>query len=92
MRYKIFICEMESFLLLKHFKCQMFRIKQDKAKRNRRQSLVSQLQQRSPYLACTTVNSNVGSGDFSLVLGSLHVCVHAHVRSHVFQSMDWVGL
>ena len=30
------------------------------------------------------VNSNVDTGDFSLVLGSLHVCGHAHVP----QDMD----
>ena len=26
-----------------------------------------------------TVNSNIGTGDFSLVLGSLHVCGHSYV-------------
>ena len=30
-----------------------------------------------------TVTSDVGMGDFSLVLELLHVCGHAHVRSHV---------
>ena len=34
------------------------------------------------------VNSNVGMGDFLLVLGSLQVCEYAHVRSHVSQDMD----
>ena len=29
------------------------------------------------------VDSDVGTDDFSLVLGILHVCGHAHVRSHV---------
>ena len=30
-----------------------------------------------------TVDSDVSTGDFSLLLGILHVCEHAHVRSHV---------
>ena len=37
--------------------------------------------------ACTA-NSDVDTGDFSLVLGNLHVCGHVHVRSHVSQGMD----
>ena len=35
-----------------------------------------------------TVKSDVGSGDFSLMLGILHVWEHAHVRSHVSQDLD----
>ena len=35
-----------------------------------------------------TVSSNAGTGDFSLVLGVLYVCGHAHVRSHVPPGMD----
>ena len=35
-----------------------------------------------------TVDSDVGTGDFSLVLGILHVCGHVQVRSHVSQGMD----
>ena len=35
-----------------------------------------------------TVDSDVGTGDFLLVLGILHVCGHAHVRSHVSLHMD----
>jgi len=35
-------------------------------------SLVLQLRQHSSYLACA-VNNDVGTGDFSLVLGILHV-------------------
>ena len=37
-----------------------------------------------------TVNNDVGTGDFSLVLGILHACGHAHVRSHVSPGMDWL--
>ena len=35
-----------------------------------------------------TVDSDIGMGDFSLVLGILHMCGHAHVRSHVSPGMD----
>ena len=35
-----------------------------------------------------TVDSDVGTGDFSLVLGILHVYGQAHVRSHVCPNMD----
>ena len=35
-----------------------------------------------------TVDSDVGNGDFSLVLGILHVYGHAHVRSYVPPDMD----
>ena len=34
------------------------------------------------------VDSDVGTGDFSLVLGILHVCGHARMRSHVSPGMD----
>ena len=34
-----------------------------------------------------TIYSDVGTGNFSLVLGILHVCGHAHVRSHVSPGM-----
>ena len=37
-----------------------------------------------------TVESDVGSCDFSLVLGIPHVCVDAHMKSHMCQDMDWV--
>ena len=50
-------------------------------------SLVLQLRQHSSYLACA-VNNDVGTGDFSLVLGILHVCGQAHVRSHVSPGME----
>ena len=36
---------------------------------------------------CTS-DSDIGKGDFSLVLGNLHVCVRKHVRSHVSPVMD----
>ena len=32
--------------------------------------------------------SDVGTGDFSPELGILHVCGHAHVRSHESPGMD----
>ena len=35
-----------------------------------------------------TVDSDVGTCDFSLVLQILHVCGYVHVRSHVFPGMD----
>ena len=35
-----------------------------------------------------TVNNDVGTGDFSLMQGILHVCGFVHVQSHVFQGMD----
>ena len=34
------------------------------------------------------VDSDVATGDFSLVLGILHVCGHAHMRSHVSPDTD----
>ena len=34
------------------------------------------------------VDSDVGTGDFSLVPGILHVCRQAHLRSHVPPGMD----
>ena len=34
-----------------------------------------------------TVDSDVGTGNFSLVLGILHVYGHAHVRLHVSLGM-----
>ena len=38
-----------------------------------------------------TFDSDVGMGDFSLVWGGgLHVCRHAHVRSHVSPGMNCV--
>ena len=36
-----------------------------------------------------TVDSDVGKGDFSLVLGILHESGHVHVRLHVSPDMDW---
>ena len=35
-----------------------------------------------------TVDSDISTGDLSLVLGILHVCRHIHVRSHVSLGMD----
>ena len=34
------------------------------------------------------VDSDVGTGDFSFVLGILHVCGHAHAPSHMAPGMD----
>ena len=36
------------------------------------------------------VDSDVGTGDSSLVLGTLHVNEHAHVHLHVSPSMDCI--
>ena len=33
-----------------------------------------------------TVHSDVGTVDFSLVLGTLHMCRHVHMGSFVFQA------
>ena len=33
------------------------------------------------------VDSDNGKGDFSLVLGILHMSGHVHIRSHVFSGM-----
>ena len=35
-----------------------------------------------------TIDSDVGTIDFSLVLGILYVCGHTHKGSHVSPSMD----
>ena len=40
-------------------------------------------------MRCCTVDIYVDTGDFSLVLGILHVCGQGHMRSHVFPGMDW---
>ena len=37
-----------------------------------------------------TVDSDVGTCGFSLELGIVHVCGHAHVRSYVSPGMDCV--
>ena len=39
-----------------------------------------------------TVDSDVGKGNFSLVLGIFHVCGDAHVRSHLSPCMDCLTL
>ena len=36
-----------------------------------------------------TVDSDAQMGDFSLMLGILHVCGHVHVRSHVSPDMNY---
>ena len=38
-----------------------------------------------------TVDSDVGTGNFLHVLGNLHVCGYAHVRSHMSLSMDCIS-
>ena len=38
---------------------------------------------------CTVV-SDVGVGDFSLMVATLHVYLHVHVRSHASLCMDWI--
>ena len=35
-----------------------------------------------------TVDCDVGTGNFSLVVESFHMCGHAYVRSHLSQGMD----
>ena len=35
-----------------------------------------------------TVDSDVGKGDFSLVLGILHLCEYAYVRSRGYSGLD----
>ena len=35
-----------------------------------------------------TVDSHIGTGEFSLALGILHVCGHTDVRSHVPPGME----
>ena len=39
-----------------------------------------------------TVDSDFGTGAFSLVLGLLQVCGHSHVRSHVSPGMHYFTL
>ena len=72
----------------------LFRIKQDRAELSKQTVTVN-----SVAVAATkffsgmcdcTVDSDVGTGDFLLVLGLLHVCGYAHVRSHVFPGIDCV--
>ena len=42
-----------------------------------------------PFGKCNyAVDIDVGTGDFSLLLGILLMCGHAHVRSHVSPGMD----
>ena len=38
------------------------------------------------------VDCDGGTGAFSLMLEILHVCGHAHVRSHVYPGMDCVDV
>ena len=39
-----------------------------------------------------TINSDVGRSDFSLVLGTSHVCGREQVRSHVSPGMHWLQM
>ena len=42
-----------------------------------------------PVCMCDcTVDSDVGTGNFSLVQGILHICGHTHMRWHMLQGMD----
>ena len=38
-----------------------------------------------------TVDTYVGTADFSFMLGILNVCGHAYVRSHVYPDMDCIS-
>ena len=52
-------------------------------------SIVAVTTTKSLFGMCNcTVDSDVGTGDFSNVQRILHVCGHAHVRLHVPQGMD----
>ena len=35
-----------------------------------------------------TVDSDVGTGDFLLMLGIFHMCGHVHMQLHMSQGMD----
>ena len=37
----------------------------------------------------STVDTDVGTGYFSFVMGTPHACGHAYARSHVSPGMDW---
>ena len=87
-KYKVFWCWTISNFL--------FRKKQDKAKLwKQKVTVVSVAAATTKFLfgVCDcTVDINVGTGDFSFVLGILHVCGYVHVRSHVSRGMDCVRL
>ena len=68
-----------------------FRIKQDKAelwKQNVTVTSVAVATTKFLFGMCDcAVDHDVGTGNFSIVKGLLHVCRHAHVRSHVLPVM-----
>ena len=77
MRSKTCVSKIHSFLSLKHFK----RLISATVTWNCGDEVLFDM-------CDCTVDADVGTGDFSFVLGILHVCAHAHVRSHVFPGME----
>ena len=71
-----------------------FRIKQDKVEKQKvRVIRVAVATMKFLFGICDcTVDTDIGTGDFSLVLGILYVCGHVHVRSHVSPGMDCESL
>ena len=70
-----------------------FRTKEGKAEWRKQKVTVTCLAvaiKKSLFGMCDcTIDSDVGTGNFSLVVGILQVCGHAHVRSHVSLGMNW---
>ena len=68
-----------------------FRIKQDKAESRKQKMTVTGVEVAiTKFLFGTcdcTLDSDVGTGDFSLVFGILHLCGHVHMRSYVSPGM-----
>ena len=83
--------KIQSFLLLKDVKCLM----QDRTVQSRIMTRKGDC-----HPAATTkflfgmcdskADNDVGTVDFPLVLGILHVCSHAHVRSHASPGIDCI--
>ena len=73
-----------------------FRIKQDEAelwKQRLTVTSVAIVTKKFIFGMCTcTVDSEASTGDFSLVLGTLNVCGHAHVRSHLSPGTSRIAL
>ena len=70
-------------------------IKQDKAELRKQKLTVTSgtvVRTNVTFGMCDcTVVSYVGMGNFSLILGILHICGHTHVRLHVSPGMDSMG-
>ena len=93
MRSRICESEVENFLLLKHVKCLLFN-KQDKTELCKQKMTVTSVAVATTkflFAICDcTIDNDVSTGDFSLVLGTLYVCEHVHVRSHGSPGMDCI--